>query len=72
MDAVWHQNRALLVVCTATVLFVQVPAANLGVKDLAAVLILQLVQAAFRTAVAQRLPLGFRKIAESLGIPPIG
>jgi hypothetical protein len=54
------------------VLFVQMAATNLCVKDFTAILIFKFVQAAFGAAVAQRLPLGPGKLVESFGIPPIG
>jgi hypothetical protein len=56
-QAIGHHRAAVAIVGTARGLDVEQAAGDIGVIDLAGVLVLQLVEAALATAVAQGLPL---------------
>ena len=63
-----NQGIALLVLTAATLL-IHIPAHHLGIKDLATVLILKLMQAALGTTVAKRLPLLLIQLSQAFVFP---
>ena len=57
VDTVGHQLGAAGVITAAATLLIQVPATYFRVENLVGLLVLELVQAAFRAAITQRFPL---------------
>ena len=69
IHAVAHELDAIRVIGASAGADVQKPARQSGVMQLARIGVLQLDQAAERTAVAQRLPLPIRHLGEGLAAP---
>jgi hypothetical protein len=67
--AVGHDRKPIRIVLAAAPLRVEQSAADAGEVDLAGVLVLELGQAAFAAAVAERFPLGGGHLLQRLGFP---
>src|SRR3546814_19733202 len=69
LDAFRPQLVAALVLGAVALVQIEIATGHVGVVDLAGVLVLVFVQAAFAAAVAQRLPFALGHLRQGLGFP---